>query len=62
MNSHKRLSKKKSEKMLIEYTRGRIFLEYTHEEIFQLGMKEALNIAGITVRGIIDSKESEQNE
>ncbi|MGG0754140.1 hypothetical protein [Brevibacillus laterosporus] len=56
----KELSKKNAEKMLKEYSRGRIFMDYSRKEIFQLGMVEALNIAEIIVPGINDSDKEKE--
>ncbi len=56
----KKLSKKNAENMLKEYSRGRIFADYSREEIFQLGMVEALNIAEIIVPGINDSDKEKE--
>jgi hypothetical protein len=47
-----KISKEKQEKMTLEFGRGRFFKDYTDEEIFQLGMCEALKILDIEIEGI----------
>ncbi|MEC4569482.1 hypothetical protein L8C07_26455 [Paenibacillus sp. CMAA1739] len=47
-----KLSKKRIEKMILEFGRGRIFTDYTDEEIFQLGMCKALEILNIEIEEI----------
>ncbi|MHB0864805.1 hypothetical protein ACYCS5_27050 [Paenibacillus sp. SEL3] len=47
-----KLSKKRIEEMILEFGRGRIFTDYTDEEIFQLGMCKALEILNIEIEEI----------
>ncbi|WP_181127234.1 hypothetical protein [Paenibacillus peoriae] len=47
-----KLSKKQTEKMILEFGRGRFFQDYTDEEIFQLGMCKALKILNIEIEEI----------
>lgn len=51
-DKHMKLSKKRIEKMILEFGRGRIFTDYTDEEIFQLGMCKALEILNIEIEEI----------
>lgn len=43
------LSKQQQEKMMNAYKRSKEFVGYSQEEIFQLGMEEAMKIAGIII-------------
>jgi hypothetical protein len=47
-----KISKEKQEKMTLEFGGGRIFTDYTDEEIFQLGMCKALEILNIEIEEI----------
>ncbi|MNW32485.1 hypothetical protein D3C74_94280 [compost metagenome] len=47
-----KISKEKQGKMILEFGRGRLFTDYTDEEIFQLGMCKALEILNIEIEEI----------